>query len=314
MNRIQAMKSKLLLCLALVLSGTTLIEKCHAAITFPKQAEKYRTIAYQKTVSFYHDANPGLAPAPKNLQIDKLNVTNGFREYWVDDQSVLSGTFLPRTNSTSLEWSYMIMCGTNMVGIMVLAWETNHWSFGGTISSGAALKGQQDPIWVGLEKAERLPQVKSRNYEFRTLGFSPDDSPMIWLHGDSEDILIPLSNGYGKWKAYKPYSEKQIVKLLKPEAEEELKQGKMYNAISSALEDYEKAHGNKCGTLTIMPGVDYLKAAGTHVWICKLYAMSSKCGSVNYKARIAFTDQTRSAVKRVEILEKLPETNNSTKP
>jgi hypothetical protein len=217
------MKPKLLLCLALVSSGGLPDANCDAAIIFPKQGEEYRTIAYQKTVSFYHDANPGFAP--KNFQIDKLNVTNGFNWYRVDFPSVLSGKLLPPTDSASRGWNYLMMCGTNMVGVMELAWDTNHWSFGGFICSGATLKGQQDPIWVALEKAKRLPQVKDQDYEFRYITYGGMEFPMIWLHGNSDDILIPISDSYGKWKAYKPYSEKQIVKLLKPVVEDELNSG-----------------------------------------------------------------------------------------
>ncbi len=217
------MNSKLPLCLVLVLSGTTLIENCGAGVIFPKQSETYRAIAYQETVSFYHDVNPGFAP--KHFQIDKLNVTNGFKWYRVDYHSVLSGKLLPSTDSTSLGWNYLMMCGTNMVGVMELAWDTNHWSFGGFICSGAALKGQQDPIWVALEKAGRLPQVNDHDYEFRYLTYGGMEFPMIWLHGNSDDILIPISDGYGKWKAYKPYSEKQMVKLLKPIVEDGSKSG-----------------------------------------------------------------------------------------
>jgi hypothetical protein len=297
------MKRKLLLCLALVLSGGSRIDNCDAAIIFPKQAEEYRSIAYQETVSFYHDANPSFAP--KNLQTDKLNVTNGFRWYWFNDRSVLSGKLLPPANSTGRGWNYMIMCGTNMIGVMGLARDTNHWSFEFPIYSGATLRGQQDPIWAALEKAERLPQVKDQDYEFRYLTYANMDFPMIWLHGKSDDMLIPTSGGYGKWKAYHPYSEKQIVKLLKPEVEDELKQGEMDRVISSALENYEKANENKCGTITYMPGMSYLKTAGSNVWICELYGRSSKCGLVYYKARIAFRDETRGTVKRVEILQKI---------
>jgi hypothetical protein len=38
---------------------------------------------------------------------------------------------------------------------------------------------------------------------------------MIWLHGDADDILFPISDGYGKWKTYQPYSEAEIVGPLK---------------------------------------------------------------------------------------------------
>jgi hypothetical protein len=207
------MKPKLLLYLPLVLGSWLSNDNCKAAIIFPKQAEEYRAIAHQETFPFYHDTIHGFFP--KDLPIDKLNLTNGFGWYWFDDQSVLSGNLFPPTNTNLMGWHCMIMCGTNMIGMMGLAWETNHWSFDGLISSGATLKGQQDPIWVALEKAERLPQVRDEDFEFRYLTRADMDFPMVWLHGKSDHILIPISDGYGKWEAYKAYSEKQMTNLLK---------------------------------------------------------------------------------------------------
>lgn len=222
------MKSKLLLWLALVLSGRLYLSDCPAAIIFPKQAEAYRNIAYRETIAFYRTlpfpmtiTNHGERfLTPEHLQLDKLSVTNGFKSYYLDHRLGTSKKLLSMA-VTSSGWGYMLMYGTNMLGVIGLEQDhSNHWAF-----VGATSMGQPDLRWIGLERAEELPQVQHKDYEFRTLNFSGEDSPMIWLHGKSDDILIPISDGYGKWEAYKPYSESEMTKLLKPEEEDELKSG-----------------------------------------------------------------------------------------
>jgi hypothetical protein len=186
-----------------------------AAIIFPKMADQYRDIAYRETVRVYSGSN---FFRPKYLQMDQLNVTMGHKYYWLDHRLGSSNTLFSLA-VTSPGWNYMLRYGTNMAGVMELVPDhSNHWVFGGAI-----FRGQPDPIWVGLERANDLPQVKSKDYEFRFLTLSGTDYPIIWLHGDSDDILVPLSSGYGKWEAYKPYSEQEIISLLKPEADGQLR-------------------------------------------------------------------------------------------
>ena len=62
----------------------------------------------------------------------------------------------------------------------------------------------------------------------KSIGPMPPSFVAVWLHGKSDDIIIPLPpNHYGK-KAYQPYTEQAIIKLLKPEAENILSASKQY--------------------------------------------------------------------------------------
>jgi hypothetical protein len=74
-----------------------------------------------------------------------------------------------------------------------------------------------------LQIAEQLPQVKKQDYEPRLLDCSPLLFVAVWLHGKSDDIIIPLPPTFGRWNAMQPYSESQMIKLLKPEANKKLK-------------------------------------------------------------------------------------------
>jgi hypothetical protein len=75
-----------------------------------------------------------------------------------------------------------------------------------------------------LHEAEKLPQVQKQDYELRFLEVPAISFVAVWLHGKSDDIIIPLPPAFGrKLNAYQPYSEAQIVDVLEPEAKEVMK-------------------------------------------------------------------------------------------
>lgn len=207
------MNPKLPLGLALVLSGN-----CFAAIISPKSAEEFRPIAREEMFAFYHMVRPSL---PKNVQTNNLQITMGHEWYLFNYQAVLSGKILFAASGASARatgWNYLMLSGTNMVGVIQLGLDDkNHWKFGGFICRGP--NGQPDPIWVALQKAEKLPQVQTEDYEFRFLSQGLDFQA-VWLHGKADDIIIPFK-GFGPWTAYQPYSESELTKLLRPEAEKQ---------------------------------------------------------------------------------------------
>lgn len=73
-----------------------------------------------------------------------------------------------------------------------------------------------------MQKAKKLPQVKEQDYELRSLSIGLWFRA-VWLHGKTNDIIIPLPPTYEHWNAYQPYSENEIMKLLKSDAETSLK-------------------------------------------------------------------------------------------
>jgi hypothetical protein len=80
-----------------------------------------------------------------------------------------------------------------------------------------------------LQIAEQLPQVKERDYEPRLLDISPILFVAVWLHGEKDDIIIPLPPTWNRWNAYQSYSEKELIPLLKPEAEKKLKYPRLFD-------------------------------------------------------------------------------------
>ncbi len=81
-----------------------------------------------------------------------------------------------------------------------------------------------------VQTAQQLPQVKKADYELRRLDIAALSVVIIWLHGQSDDILIPLPPTYGRFEPYRTYTEKQLIDILKPDAQSMLKMwGKLNN-------------------------------------------------------------------------------------
>jgi hypothetical protein len=204
------MKSKIILCLALILSGNS-----NAAIVYPKAPDGGRQLVYE-------NAGQILRHDPRffgGLQIDDLTIANPCRNYFVGATNLASGQLL--SAAKTINWQYLLVHGTNAVGAACLIIdETN----------GKALKfnGLNRPFFPdapldALRTAEQLPQVKKQDYELRILEASAVYFRAVWLHGESDDIIIPLPETFRRWNAYQPYSESQMIKLLKPEAKKVLK-------------------------------------------------------------------------------------------
>lgn len=200
------MKSKLILCVALVLSGN-----CYAAIVYPKAPD-----GGQQMVSKNLD--------PKFLgvsRIEDLTIVNPYENYYVGLTNLASGEFLSATKNNGY-WTYPLMHGTNAVGAAGLSADEK---------TGKALKWDSleqslfaDEMLKALQMAEQLPQVKKQDYEIRRFDIPWMLFVAVWLHGKSDDIIIPLPPTFGRWNAYQSYSEKQMIKLLKPEAQKKLKE------------------------------------------------------------------------------------------
>lgn len=154
------------------------------------------------------------------FRIEELNVSDPYRDYGVGLTNLASGHLLSAAESHG-SWMYLFLHGTNTVGA------------GGLIAdekTGRALKAtglfQTDcsaETRAVLRQAEQLPQVKKSDYEFRRLDVPGILFVGVWLHGETDDIIIPMGNTFGRWNAGQPYSERQILKRLKLEARIRLK-------------------------------------------------------------------------------------------
>ena len=208
------MNIKLLFCLLLVLNGVVLDNNCPAAIVFPKGPTGGETVIREafkglsRSISRYLDG----------YQIEDLTIATPFRSYSVGLTNLASGQLLPAAQAGS--WRYPLMHGTNTVGAAELRADPTDETmlkFAGLDTSDFPRETQE-----AIRGAEQLPQIKEQDYELRRLDCRPILFVGIWLHGKSDDIIIPLPPTGGRWNAYQPYSENEMIKLLQPEAEKNL--------------------------------------------------------------------------------------------
>jgi hypothetical protein len=209
------MKPKLFLCLMLVLSGAMSGHNCPAAIVFPKGPTGGETVIREafkgmsRSISRYLDG----------YQIEDLTIATPFRSYSVGLTNLASGQLLSAGQAGS--WRYPLMHGTNTVGAAELRADPTD----ETMLKFAALDTSDFPkeTLEAIRRAEQLQQIKEQDYELRRLDCRPILFVAVWLHGKSDDIIIPLPTTGGRWNAYQPYSESEMIKLLQPEADKKLK-------------------------------------------------------------------------------------------
>jgi hypothetical protein len=65
-----------------------------------------------------------------------------------------------------------------------------------------------------LTAAEKLPAVVKADYELRLLKVPSVYLVALWLHGASDDILVPMGDPPGGLKKNRAYTEGQVVKAL----------------------------------------------------------------------------------------------------
>ena len=172
----------------------------------------------------YDNANEILQHDPRFLggfRMEELTIAEHYRDYGVGTKDLASGKLLSATKSDG-NWTYLFMHGTNAVGAAGLIADEK---------AGKALKANglyqtdfSNETLAAIRMAEQLPQVKKQDYEIRRLDSPPILFVAIWLHGKSDDIIIPVGATFGRWNALQPYSESQMIKLLKPEAKKKLKE------------------------------------------------------------------------------------------
>jgi hypothetical protein len=208
------MKPKLLLCLALVLSGAVFGSNCSAAIIFPKAPAGGEGVIREAFKGLSRSISRYLG----GYQIEELTIAAPFRNYSVGLTNLASGQLLPAARPGN--WRYLLMHGTNAVGAAELMTEQTN----GTVMKFAGLDTSDFPreTLEAMRRAEQLPQIKAQDFELRRLDCPSVLFVAVWLHGKSDDIIIPLPPTGGRWNAYQPYSESEMIKLLQPEAEKKL--------------------------------------------------------------------------------------------
>lgn len=198
------MKAKLLIGLALVLSSY-----CHAAIIHPQAPKGGRQLVdnflHQDSLEFLGVSNS-----------EELTILAPWQSYSVGLTNLAAGKLLSAANpGKGGGWQYLLVRGTNAVGLLWLKADAR---------TGKALKCTEldscdNARMKALRVAEQLPQVQKSDYELRSLDMPWIPFHVLWLHGKTDDIIIPLQDCAGSWQAYQPCSEEKMIQVLKPMAQ-----------------------------------------------------------------------------------------------
>jgi hypothetical protein len=209
------MKPKIILCLALVFSVN-----CHAAIVYPKAPEGGRQLVIENAGALVRE-HPNDTLAVPGLRMADVTIAEPHREYGVGATDLAAGRLLSAASSKS--WRYILLHGTDAVGVATVSEADSKTgkalSFNGLFESGFSSETVE-----AIRKARELPQIKKQDYELRFLEVPAVNFVAIWLHAKSGDIIMPLPPTLGrKLNAFQPYSESEIIKVLKPEAKKVMK-------------------------------------------------------------------------------------------
>ncbi len=194
------------LLLALVLGG-----HCQAAIVYPQAPEGGRQIVV-------HNLDPHFLGVSSAAD---LIIAAPCRIYYVGLTNLAAGQLLSAASDG--QWAYLLLQGTNaagMIELMVGKTDEKTLEFAGLYKSNFS-----NETLTAMRTAQQWPLIQKEDYEVRRLECPSVTFVAVWLHGKSDDLIIPLPPTFGRWKAYQPYSESEILKTLEAEAKAQLAPG-----------------------------------------------------------------------------------------
>lgn len=197
---------------------------CEAAIVYPAvpDAAGGRQAIFDFLQLTLHHPRTGIDKVLGSLNIDDLTIGAPYRQYSVALNDVASGQLLSAAR-IGTDWMYPVMHGNDAVALaMVIERPGQAPKFVGIgeIFSAETLKA--------LQLAEQLPQVKNRDYEVRRLIVGFYGLVAVWLHAESDDIIIPVNSDYGLVNPWRPYTPDQIIRVLQPAAMKEVEEARQH--------------------------------------------------------------------------------------
>lgn len=146
--------------------------------------------------------------------VTNLVVVGPHRGYYISLDGIIGGH--PLSTATPLSWRYSVMDRTNGCAIVTIMdpdpKSAKPRRFGG-LEDGEGVGN----VFNGLRRAEKLAQESNRDYELRYFSNFELHFEAVWLHGVSDDIIIPVSTVYQNITLFRPYSEDEVFAALKEE-------------------------------------------------------------------------------------------------
>jgi hypothetical protein len=157
---------------------------------------------------------------PAEMRLETLSHSEPHPVYYAPLDALADGKLLDA--ATQVSWRYLLVQDDAAIAEAEL-------SAGRRGAKGAAAKSLE---FLGLTRgpftaatvealgaAELLPQVAAADYELRLLKVPAMYLVALWLHGGTDDILIPMGDPPGGLKKNTPYSEAAVIEALQGSAE-----------------------------------------------------------------------------------------------
>jgi hypothetical protein len=170
------------------------------AITFPKAPEGGQRIVHE-FISHTLLAGPCIL---KNAEIEDLTIVNPHQAYTLVQGEKTSRMTLSTANPNL--WQYFIMRGDEAIALARL-------KVAGGILKVTELQTPATGLNLALKKAQRLPQVGIRDYEFRFLNIRPFLCA-AWIYNAFDNIFYLLPPTYKRFDTNTPYSEDRFIEIL----------------------------------------------------------------------------------------------------
>jgi len=151
--------------------------------------------------------------------IRQLAHTQPHKVYTVGLNDLANGKLLSAAKETA--WRYLLVADGKPVGEMELGSKSASTKGGDTDLEFKALNEGPfaEATFNTLRFAERLDSVARENYELRFLRIAAAYFAALWLHGERDDLIIPMGKPPGGLRENTVYQEPQVIEALRRVAE-----------------------------------------------------------------------------------------------
>lgn len=148
-----------------------------------------------------------------NATPGNISLSEAYRGYSLSLEDVSQGKGLK--DAKVGDWHYLVFSNGVTIADAQLADVRGHVEFA-SLNNGAIAAAT-----VGaLKLAEQSPQLQGKTVELRVLFVSALHLVAIWLHADTEDVLIPIEPTPKELAVTRLYGEAELLTLLKPKADQ----------------------------------------------------------------------------------------------
>ncbi|KAF2393446.1 hypothetical protein [Pseudomonas frederiksbergensis] len=146
-----------------------------------------------------------------NATPSKISLSEAYRGYSLSLEDLSQGKGLKAAKVG--DWHYLVFADGVTIADAQLADVRGHVEFS-SLNHGAMAAATV----AALKLAEQSPQLQGKTVELRVLFVSAIHLVAIWLHADTEDVLIPIEPTPKELAVTQLYSEAALLASLKPAA------------------------------------------------------------------------------------------------